>query len=97
MRSVDPDADDRQGNGLTDRMTVPQVAAYLHCSEWKARRLLGGDIPAFFDGRRWTAARGDVIKYVDAKTQTGKHRRPKGQRGRGKSLGASRDRSQRSA
>ena len=89
--TIDPATDTGGGKPLTDRMTVPQVAEYLHCSEWKARRLLGGDIPAFFDGRRWTAARGDVIKYVDTRTQTGKHRRAKGQRGRGKSLGAGRN------
>ena len=71
-------------------MTVPEVAEYLRCSEYKARKLLGGDIPAFFDGRRWTAARGDVIHYLDTRSQTGKHRRPKGQRGRGKSLGSAR-------
>ena len=73
---------------MTDRLTSDELAVYLGCSVWKARRLMGGDIPGVYDGRRWTVALSDVDTYLAAKTTTGKHRRAKGQRGRGKSLGA---------
>lgn len=73
---------------LTDEMVTADVAAYLKCSEWKARRLLGGEIPARYDGRKWVATKADVDAYRESKKVTGKHRRAKGQRGRGKSLGA---------
>jgi hypothetical protein len=65
-----------------------QVAAYLSCSEWKARRLLGDVIPARFDGRQWWALPSAVEDYREGQRRTGKQRRPKGSRGRGKSLGA---------
>ena len=77
-------------NEVTDRMTTSDLAEYLRCSVYKARRLMGGDIPANYDGKRWTAAKADVDTYLASTKTTGKHRRPKGQRGRGKSLGSAR-------
>lgn len=73
---------------MTDRMTSAELAAYLGVGIAKARHLMGGEIPAAFLGRSWTAARSDVDSWLEAKSTTGKHRRAKGQRGRGKSLGA---------
>ena len=65
-----------------DRLTVPEVAALLRCGPRKALRLLGNEIPAVKD-YRWTAARGDVIAYLDRNTvsdRSSKNRR----RGRGR-------------
>jgi excisionase family DNA binding protein len=73
---------------MNDRLTTAELADYLRCGIGTARRLAGGDIPGVFDGRQWTVARADVESYVERKSSSGKHRRAKGQRGRGKSLGA---------
>jgi hypothetical protein len=72
----------------TDKMTSSDVAAYLKIGIGKARHLLGGEIPATYIGRQWITTQADVDAYVKSRQTTGKHRRPKGQRGRGKSLGA---------
>lgn len=73
---------------MSDRLTSDELAAYLRCSVGTARKLMGGEIPGYYDGRRWTVARADVDAYLASKAKTEKHRRAKGQRGRGKSLGA---------
>ena len=75
---------------MNDRLTTAELAAYLKCGIGTARRLAGGEIPGVYDGRQWTMARPDVEAYLERKATTGKHRRAKAQRGRGKSLGANR-------
>lgn len=56
----------------TDRVDVPALAAILHCSEWKARRLMGSEIPAIKGGRAWTASRRDVDAYIERRTVVGR-------------------------
>lgn len=73
---------------MSDRLTTAELAEYLKCGIGKARRLAGGDIAGVYDGRQWTVARSDVDAYLASRATTSKHRRPRGQRGRGKSLGA---------
>jgi len=66
-----------------DRLTTREVATELRCGYRKALGLMGNEIPAAKVHRGWTAARGDVLAYLDANTvqdRSSKQRR----RGRGR-------------
>lgn len=68
---------------MSDILTAREVADLLRCEYRKALRLLGNEIPAVYDGYRWTATRQDVQAYYESRKvvdRAGKNRR----RGRGR-------------
>ncbi|WP_428982671.1 helix-turn-helix domain-containing protein [Roseinatronobacter domitianus] len=56
-------------NGVSDVMTVKEVASYLKIKEKTAYRLAaGGKIPGFKVGGSWRFRRGDIERWIEAQS-----------------------------
>lgn len=51
-------------------LTVPQIAAKLHCTEWTARRIINAPdgIQASKVAGKWLATEADVDAYIESKS-----------------------------